>query len=96
MNIQEHLLYITRVKVEDIHSPKIRGVTAFWRDKDNTACISFYFDGEISEKEQEDASDACTEIIAHIPESFMEENYFRWDYPKPLPKEYLAFKREEK
>ncbi len=95
MDMQEHLLYITKLKVQDIHSPKIRGVVATWNEKENTACLSFYFDGKATGEELEDASVACSEIIAHCSNGLLEEHYIRWDYPKPIPQENLAYKREE-
>ena len=78
-------------------SKNISAVKALWKAKENTACITFYFDGEPTEDELEDASIACTEIIAHCSNGLLEENYIRWDYPKLLPDEqFLAYKREEK
>ena len=94
IDMQKHLLYITKIFVQKIKSSKIRGVTAFWKGK--TACISFYFDGEVTEDDFDSASDACGEIIAHFSNGLLEENYIRWDYPKPLPDEqFLAYRREE-
>jgi len=93
MNLQNQLLYVTQLRVKEINSPKIRGVTATWKDG-ITASISFYFDGEITEEDFDSASDACGEIIAQFSNGFLEENYIRWDYPKPLPKENLAYKRK--
>lgn len=84
MNIQEQLLHVTELEVKRLNSAKIRGVLAQWKDR--TACISFYFDGEIEEGDKEAASDICTYIIAHFPDGMLEENYIRWDTPRPLPK----------
>jgi hypothetical protein len=94
MKIQEQLLYITELEVKRLNSSKIRCVTAYWED--NTACITFYFQGEVKEEDIETASDVCTYIIAHFPDGLLEESYIRWDYPKPLPEQFLAYKREEK
>jgi hypothetical protein len=93
MNIQENLLYITELELKRLNSNKIRGVTAYWND--NTACLSFYFDGAISDEDIENASEVCTYIIAHFSNGLLEENYIRLDYPKPLPEEFLAYKRDE-
>ncbi len=93
MNIQEKLSYITELELKRFDSSKIRGVVAYW--KGNTACISFYFQGEITENDIETASDICTYIIAHFPDGLLEENYIRLDYPQPLPSQFLAYKREE-
>src|SRR5262245_49955067 len=94
MNLQDQLLYVTQLRVQEINSPKIRGVTAVWKD-DLTANISFYFDGEITEDDFDSASDACGEIIAQFSNGLLEENYIRLDYPKPLPNENLAYKRKD-
>ena len=91
MDIQEHLSYITELELNRLNSSKIRGVTAYWKGK--TACISFYFQGEISEDDIEIASDVSTYIISHFPDGLLDENYIRWDYPKPLPEKFLAYKR---
>lgn len=94
MNIQEQLLYVTELEVKRLNSAKIRGVIAQW--KDGTACISFYFHGEILEDDKEVASDVCTYVIAHFPDGLLEENYIRWDSPKPLPESnYWAYRRKE-
>lgn len=93
MNIQEHLLYITDLELKRLHSNKIRGVTAYWEEK--TACISFYFQGEVMEEDIETASDVCTYIIAHFPDGLLEEKYIRWDYPQPLTEKFLAYRREK-
>jgi hypothetical protein len=89
MRMQQHLLYLTKEELKNNKLSKLRGVTAVW--KDPTACISFYFDGEVSEEEVQEASDICTYIMAHIPQGRLEENYYRWDYPKPLPNKFLAY-----
>lgn len=95
MNDQKNLMHITKIKVQDIHSSKIRGVTARW--KNNTACLTFYFDGAVTEDDFDAASDACGEVIAQFSNALLEENYLRWDYPKPLPDEiFLAYRRKEK
>lgn len=91
MNIQEHLLYITNIESKRLKSNKLRGVTAYWKDK--TACISFYFQGELTDDDIEQASDVCTYIIAHFPDGLLEEKFIRWDYPTPLPDNFLAYER---
>lgn len=96
LNMQEHLLHITELIVKDIKSlKKIRGVTAIWDELENTAKITFYYDGEADEDEIENFSVANTEIIAHCSNARLEEKFVRWDYPKPLPEKDLAYKREE-
>ena len=95
MDMQKHLLYLTNMTISEMNSLKIRGVVAEWSEEENTAKMTFYFDGEISEDEREDAAIACTEIIAHFYDSLLEENFLRLDYPKPLPERFLAYKRKE-
>lgn len=93
---QKHLLYTTeRLIRSEFKSQKLRAVTAFWRDEDHTACISFYFDGPISDEDIDDASDICGGIIANFSDGLLEENYIRLDYPKPLPSQFLAYKKDE-
>ncbi len=92
MDIQKYLLYITQIEIKRLSSDKIRAVTAYW--KGNIACLSFYFNGEITEEDLESAFDTCTYIISHFPEGLLEENYIRLDYSKPIPKEFLAFEKE--
>lgn len=94
MNSQEYLLAMVKIEVKRLKSSKIRAVRAYWKGK--TACIFFYFNGEITEEDLESASDTCTYIIAHFPDGLLEENFIRWDYPKPIPENFLAFKKEEK
>ena len=96
MEAQKHLLFTTeRLIRSDFKSKALRGVIAFWREEDHTACLSFYFDGAIAEEDIEEASDICGGIIANFPDGLLEENYIRWDYPKSLPEKFLAYKREE-
>jgi hypothetical protein len=89
MDIQNYLLFITQKEVKRLNSDKIRAVTAYW--KGNTACLSFYFNGEITESDMESASDICTYIISHFPDGLLEENYIRLDYPQLIPKHFLAY-----
>ena len=76
-------------------STKLRGMTALWKEDNHTVCLTFYFDGQISDEDLEDAYDIGAGIIAHFPDGFLEEKYIRWDYPKPLPEKFLAYKKEE-
>lgn len=94
---QEYLKYITEWLIQDLNLSKIRAITAEWKEDENTACISFYFDGEPSEKDLEDASDICGGIIAHCSNALLEEHYIRKDYPQPLSlhKEEIVYQRQE-
>ena len=94
MNMQDHAAYITNLRVIELNSPRIRGVIAKWQEEKNTLSLSFYVDGQPTEEELEDYSATCGEIIASCSNALMEENYIRWDYPKPLPdQEFLAYSR---
>ncbi len=93
--MQEHLLYITELIINDLHLQKMRAVTAEWIEIENTASMSFYFDDQATEEEIEEAAIACVEIIAHCSNGLLEEHFIRWDYPKPLPEKFLAYKRKE-
>lgn len=93
MNIQEYLLYVTELEIGHTNNAKIRAVTACWERK--TACLTFYFQGEITEHDIEMASEVCTYVIAHFPDGLLEEQYIRWDYPKSLPDSpFWAYKQE--
>jgi hypothetical protein len=94
--LQKHLEYTTnRMVSEYLKLPSLRGVTAYWRIEDNTACVTFYFHDQISENDQEEASDLCAGIIANFPEGLLEERYVRLDYPAPLPEQFLVYKNDE-
>lgn len=85
MNLQAHLLYLTKEEMKNVNFQKLRGICAVWHNP--TASMTFYFDGEISQDEIEKASDLCTYVISHFPDGLLEEHYLRWDIPKPLPLE---------
>lgn len=89
--MQHRLNYVTKIMIENFNSNKIKGATAIW--KDNTAHISIYFDKKPSEKEIEDVSVICSEIIAQMPTGMLEENFIFLDQPNKLPK-YLAYRRD--
>ena len=75
---------------------KLRGVIAKWIEVTDTLHIIFYFDGELSEMEIEEASVASTEILASLPIAYLNEEYLRMDYPQPLPEgKFWVFRREE-
>ncbi len=96
MNMQEHLIYISKLIINDYKFPKIRGVNSVWNENENTAYITFFFDGQATEEELEDASVICTEVIAHCSNGLLKENFIRLDYPKPLPEStFWAYVREE-
>lgn len=89
MNNQDYLAFLTREELKGVTLPNLRGITAYWEE--NTAKITFYFNGNISEIEKEEASDLCTYIISHFPNANLEEKYLRLDRPAPLPTRFLVF-----
>ena len=92
MNNQNELSNFTKIIFKELNIPKIRAVTAFWKEK--AACITFYYEGNLTEEEQELASVACGEIIANFSEGLLEENYIQLDLPKPIPDaKYIAYRR---
>ncbi len=94
IDLQKHLLYITKIPVSDSTNNTIRGVSAYWRNEDHTACLGFYFDGPIKDEDPEEASSLSGEIIAQFSEGLLEENYIRLDSPAPLPETpFWGYKR---
>lgn len=89
MNNQDNLAFLTREELKGVILPNLRGITAYW--KNNTAIITFYFNGKINESEQEEASELCTYIISHFPDALLEEKFIRLDYPALLPSNFLVF-----
>lgn len=96
MNMQKHLTEITNWIISDLKSNNIRAVDAVWKEDKNTASLSFYIDGNATEEQLEDISVASAEIIAHCSNGLLEENFIRWDCPKPLPEKKFAYSKEEK
>jgi len=96
MDIQKILMHHVDFIVKNYSdSSKLRAVTALWKDEEQKIYLSFYFDGSISEDDLEDAYDIGAGVIANFSNGLLEEKYIRLDYPKPLPKKTLAYKREE-
>lgn len=85
MNKQEYLITQASWILESIQLPKLRGATATWNDQDQTAYMIYYFNGEPSEEEIEEASVASTEIIATFPAGYIKEEFRAIEYPNPLP-----------
>jgi hypothetical protein len=92
MDKLNYLLHITKLEAQDMKCGKLRAVFARW--KNNTAYLSYYFDGEVTDEERDLGSDASAQIIANFPDAELVENYIRLDFPQPLPDEYfLAYKQ---
>lgn len=76
---------------------RLRGVIAHCGSSSNSLNIAYYFNGEPSEEEIEEASVATTYILAALPTiDQLEEKFINIEYPKPLPEsEYWVYKRDE-
>lgn len=92
-NLGKHLLYVTGEELKRFKPKKIIGATAIW--KNETAFITIFFDLEPNEDDLEEASCICTEIIAHIPIGMLDDQYIFLKNPEELPKEFLAYKRDD-
>lgn len=76
-------------------SPTLRAALISWNDEE--IHLFFYYDGEISEEDNESAECAATEVIAGYPEYALEIDILRWDAPKPIPQTgELVYHRREK
>ncbi len=102
INLQNDLIRFTtselelaKLEIKEEKFKKIRGVSAFWNELDETAYITFYYNGEITENDIEIASEICAYIISHLIKGKLNEQYKRLDYPHPLPdSDFWAYKRE--
>lgn len=65
--------------------PKVRAVSANW-DED-ILHLTVYHQGELTEDEAWDISEATGHTIANFWGTVLEEKFVRWDEPKPLPHE---------
>jgi hypothetical protein len=76
-------------------SPALRGVAVDWHD--NVVRIVCYFDGPISEEDQESMSLMETEVMADLPWDFeVSAETVRKDAPSPMdPLRAWAYKRRE-
>jgi hypothetical protein len=66
--------------------------------KDGEIKLYCYFDGEISEGDQESMSAAAAEVVSDFPDHTIEEYCIRADAPKriaPMEGRHLVFKRKE-
>ena len=89
-------LELAKSEIKEELFNKIRGVTAFWNELDETAYMTFYYDGEVNENDIEAASEICAYIISHLIKGRLNEQYKRLDYPNPLPdNDFWAYKRQD-
>ena len=76
-------------------APTLRAARVKWDEK--TVYLYFYYDGEISEEDNESAECVATEFISSYPEYKLEVEIVRIDWPKGLPQEgELVYRRREK
>ena len=102
INLQNDLIKFTvyelelaKLETKEELFNKIRGVTAFWSELDETAYITFYYNDEVKENDIEAASEICAYIISHLIKGSLNEQYKRLDYPNPLPdNDFWAYRRE--
>lgn len=103
-NLQKKLLNhisselgLAKLEITAEQYEKIRGVTGIWNELDETAYITIYYDGEITETDVEIASDIGAYIAAHLTKGMLKEKYIRLDYPNQLPNsDFWGYKRSEK
>ena len=73
----------------------LRSASIKWDD--HCVYVYFFYDGPISEENEESAQCAATEVIACFSEHQLEVNIQRLDYPHPLPQDVgeLVYRRRE-
>lgn len=76
-------------------SPELRSASIKWDDP--CVYVYFFYDGPISEENEESAQCVATEVIACFPKHQLEVNIQRLDYPHPLPQDVgeLVYRRRE-
>lgn len=90
-------LELTKLEIKEECFNKIRGVTSFWNELDETAYIIFYFDGEIKETDIEIAYEICAYIMSHLIKGRLNEQYRRLDSPHPLPNSnFWAYRQDDR
>ena len=93
--IPKRLAYIVEKFIKLAEWPTLRGVIAYW--KNETLCLNFFFEGQISELLKENASILATEILAQFSEGFLKEIYTETTTPEPLPESHFwVYKRLKK
>ena len=102
INLQNDLIRFTvyelelaKLEIKKEVFNKIRGVTACWSELDETAYITFYYNGEVKENDIEAASEICAYVISHLIKGSLNEQYKRLDYPTSLPdNDFWVYRRE--
>ena len=72
---------------------------AYITESEGTIKLIFYYDGEITEEDEDMAGDAGAEVISDFPGPYMIEwELLRCDYPQKIPptQGYLVYARYEK
>lgn len=89
MNVTQILKCKALSGLKGLNLPNLRGISGQWIE--DTLYLKFYFNGEISEDDIEEAWEISTEIIAAFSDGFLNEECIRCDYPHPLPQQHLIF-----
>lgn len=90
------ILSMTRALLGEV-SPNLRKATIKWDNK--KIHLYFYYDGEISEDDNESAEFVLTEVIADFPKYEFGIDILRCDYPQKPPEdegEIIYFRRESR
>jgi len=64
-------------------TPSLRAATIQWSNEE--VSLFFYYDGEVSEEDNESAECVATEVISDFSECALEIDILRWDFPKSIP-----------
>lgn len=91
--LQRHLSFITKLKMQNFKPHALEGVTAIWNN--NTSNLTFYFRETPEEDELETIADICTEIIAHMPQGILNDTYEVLTEDQRLPYDFLAYKKND-
>lgn len=94
MRMIQVLLSLQRALIGAV-TPHLRAVNVSW-DMHHID-IYFFYDGEISEDDQEESECAVTEVLANFPDDSMEAHHIRCDFPNKIPDlgERVVFQRRE-
>ncbi len=75
-------------------SSSLRAARIKWDNK--KIYLFFFYEGEISEEDQDSAESAATEVMSDFPDYEFEVAILRLDYPLPIPSEgELVYMRRE-
>lgn len=97
INRVDAILSLNRALIGEVFS-QLRAAKIQWDDE--TVSLFFYYDGEISEENQESLECVATEVIADFSYHKLEVNINRCDYPICIPQSEesniaLVYRRKE-